>query len=327
MASSRPASIDKQLFTLDLRRYYRDFAIDLGGFVLGFVWLLHAEGVPSTALAYLLAVVSIQRASIFGHDIVHHHQDPRMRNFRLLWDHTVGAISLFPVVRFHKPHLTHHARGIFGTAADPQYLLLRHHPGFAVVVLLLAPLVLPFWSLLQVIAASLGGTAAEAAIADYLGRRGANTANIPEERHRREIVARSRFALVLLLVLGLLAPEALPWLYLVLAGGWLLLALRIPLEHGLEKLLERPSTMQDQLSDSYTIVSPLADILQPHGMKYHTAHHLYPIVPYHNLPRLHAELAAREPDYRARTISLWEAIRGPAQARPATVTGRDTSVV
>lgn len=317
MPSSRPAAIDQAYYALDMRRYYRDFAVDFGGFVLGFVWLLNAEGAVSIVLAYLLTVVSIHRASIFGHDIVHHYQDPRMRSFRLLWDYSVGAISLFPVVRFYKPHLTHHAPGVFRTDADPQYLLLRHNPGFAVIVLLLAPLVLPLWSLLQVIAVSVAGTAAESAMAGLLERRGVNAANIPDARHRREIVSRSRFSLVLLLLLGLFAPEALAWLYLVLAGGWVLLALRIPLEHGLEQPLARPSNWQDQLTDSYTVISPLADILQPHGMKYHTAHHLYPVVPYHNLPRLHAELEARDRDYRGRTISLWDAIRGPARADAA----------
>lgn len=311
---ARAAAIDKRHYALDMRRYFRDFAVDLSGFVLGFVWLLHAEGAISLLLAYLLAVVSIHRASIFGHDIVHRYQDPRMRSFRLLWDHTLGAITLFPVVRFYRPHLTHHRPGVFRTAADPQYLLLRHNPGFAMVVLLLAPLLLPILSLFQVIAASLGGTAAEAAIAAFLQRRRIKRANIPEARHRREIVARSRVSLALLVVLAVFEPLALPWLYLVLVGGWLLLTLRIPLEHGLEALLERSSNWHDQLFDSYTVISPLADILQPHGMKYHTAHHLYPMVPYHNLPRLHAELEAREPAYRTRTISLWDAIRGPAQA-------------
>ncbi|WP_462322348.1 fatty acid desaturase [Halochromatium sp.] len=313
MAQQRPSAIDKQHYKLDMRRYYRDFAIDFSGFLLGFIWLLHAEGAISMLLAYLLAVVSIHRASIFGHDIVHHYQDPRMCRFRLLWDYSAGAVSLFPVVRFYKPHLTHHAPSSFRTAADPQYLLLRHNPGFAVVVLLLAPPVLPLVNLLQVVAAGLGGTAGEAAIARFLERRGVRRANIPDARHRREIVARSRFSLALLVLVGVLAPEALLWLYLVLAGGWLLLALHVPLEHGLETLLERPSSWHDQRSDSYTVISPFADILQPHGMKYHTAHHLYPIVPYHNLPRLHAELAARDPNYRARIISLWDAIRGPAR--------------
>ena len=262
---ARPTAIDKRHYALDMRRYFRDLALDLSGFVLGFVWLLHADGAISLLLAYLLAVVSIHRASIFGHDIVHRYQDPRMRSFRLLWDHSVGAITLFPVVRFYRPHLTHHRPGVFRTAADPQYLLLRHNPGFALVVLLLAPLLLPVLNLFQVIVAGLGGTAAEAAIAAFLERRGIKRANIPDARHRREIVARSRVSLALLVVLAILEPIALPWLYLVLVGGWLLLTLRIPLEHGLETLLERSSNWHDQLIDSYTVISPLADILQPHG--------------------------------------------------------------
>lgn len=314
MQEWRPPRIERSFFDLNPTRYFIDFSLDFGAFILGFVWLMHAASPLAFATAYLISVVAIHRASIFGHDIVHRYTDPRMKPFRLVWDFTVGAVCLFPVLRFYNPHLTHHRPGIYRTAEDPQYPLLRRHSGFAVLLLLVGPLVMPVWSLLQAGTAALGGVSAEAAMERIFDRHGVNMANAPKPKHRAEIVSRSRVYLVLPILLAVFLPAALLLLYLVVAGGWLLLAWRIPLEHNLDVLLDRSSTWDDQLVDSYTIETPLADILQPHGMKYHTAHHLYPGVPYHNLPRLHATLTAENARYRQSTISLWDALRGGPKA-------------
>src|SRR5438445_11912 len=45
--------------------------------------------------------------------------------------------------------------------------------------------------------------------------------------------------------------------------------------------------------------TPEKFLLAPHNVHYHVDHHLYPSVPYYNLPRLHAQLLA-QPEYMAR---------------------------
>ena len=52
-------------------------------------------------------------------------------------------------------------------------------------------------------------------------------------------------------------------------------------------------------------------LLAPHNVHYRVDHHLYPSVPYYNLPRLHALLLA-EPEYQARahvTEGYWSGLR------------------
>lgn len=323
MSDDRPGSIARAHFEIDLGRYHRDFALDFAGFLIGFAWLMQAQNGLAVAAAYALATVSLHRASIFGHDIVHHYRDARLRRFRLLWDHTVGVVAMMPAARFMRPHIVHHSPGLFRTEKDPQYLTLRRDPRLAAVVLLLAPVALPLVSVVQTLVAALGGAAGERAMERLSLRLGVDPANILEAKHRADVVARSRVYAAALAALIVFAPQALLPLYAVMVGGWLLLALRVPLEHGLEELLRRRTDWDDQMADSFTIESPLADILQPHGMKYHTAHHLYPGVPYHNLAALHAELKAAHPRYAASVISLRDAIRGPALGRAApSVAGR-----
>jgi fatty acid desaturase len=319
LPKNRSPRISKSYYRIESWRYFRDFSIDFGAFSVAFLFLLNADTPGQFVVAYIVATVGLHRACVFGHDLIHHYRSPQLKAFRLVWDHTVGAVSLFPLLRFYNPHITHHTAGVFRTADDPQYPLIRGRPAFMIFALGVVPLLLPLWSALQVTGAALGGVRAEAMMERMIDRHGIRTANASRVHHRREIVRRSRVYLCLLVAFGVAVPHGLPLLYAVLAGGWILLALRVPLEHALDSTVAHRTDWHDQMIDSFTIETRLADILQPHGMKYHTAHHLYPAVPYHNLPALHAELKATYPPYRATVISLWQAIKGPTR-KPASVT-------
>ena len=57
--------------------------------------------------------------------------------------------------------------------------------------------------------------------------------------------------------------------------------------------------MTHELNSTRTVIPSYLDrlIIAPVGVSYHLEHHLYPYVPGHNLPKLHAELM-RNPEYR-----------------------------
>ncbi len=234
-----------------------------------------------------------------------------MAGFSRLWHLTVGAIIMVPIVRFAEPHRTHHSTGTFRTAGDPQYLLVRSNPMLMVFVLVGVPVLTPLYTFLQVIVASLGGVALEERI-DALTRRVFNfsvSMPIPRSTHA-EVTWHARYTLLLIAGFAALLPEALWMYYATLVGAWTVVVLRIPLEHQLEAYAAS-SDRSDQMQDSFTIESPLAEIIQPIGFRYHTAHHMYSGVPYHNLPALHAYLKATVPDYSRSIITLREAIAGP----------------
>ena len=68
-----------------------------------------------------------------------------------------------------------------------------------------------------------------------------------------------------------------------------LLRLRAICEHGAVPDLSSPLT-----AARTNLAGPVARLLLfPHHVNYHVEHHLFPAVPHYNLPRLHAELAAR----------------------------------
>ncbi len=306
--------IDQRFFEPNLAIYYRDYLLAFGAFAAAFAWGTQADW-PWVLIPWLLASIFLARAGIFGHELSHRPQDPRMRRFYWLWHLTVSAIIMVPIVRFIGPHRTHHATGTFRTKDDPQYLLLRSNSALAVFVLVALPFVTPLYTVFQIVVASLGGVALEERIDRFTRRRFNFSVSMPiPQRHHAEVTWLARYSLVLLGGFFAVFPQVLPFFYAVLVGAWTIVVLRIPLEHELEAYAER-SVQSDQMRDSFTVESPLAVIIQPIGFRYHTAHHMYPGVPYHNLPALHAHLKATVPDYNRSIVSYWDAIRGPKAAR------------
>lgn len=310
--------IDKRYFVANRAIYYGDLLLSLAVLVTAYAFLIEVSG-PAFIALYLVCVAALYRVAVFAHEICHRQRDERMKAFAVFWNLTGGALTLVPAMRFSKPHIAHHALGTFGTRDDPQYLLVRSDRKLAVFVLVLVPFIMPLYSLLLVVSASIAGLSAEEAVERYLERKGHPTGGIPDEEHKREITLYSRHALLLFLIYASLLPETLPLLYAVYVGAWWLSTLRIPLEHGMIRYLEQ-SDARDHVLDSFTIEAPLAAILQPLGLRFHTAHHMYPGVPYHKLGRLHRELKAKgDPDYCNSVVSFRRAVRGPE--RTPTVDG------
>lgn len=309
--------IDRQYYRLDMGRYYLDMTANFVGFAAGFAICVSTTGAVSL-LAGLAAAFGLQRCAYIGHDVVHRFRDPKMKRLGLYWDLTVGTVGLLPVARFFKPHIIHHSPTHFRTTDDPQYILLRQDWRLAAITLVVAPFAMPFFCAAMTLGAAVGGVRLEEAWERWVEKGGRTTGSVPSPAHYREVVARSRIMVGVWAIYLALAPATLPTLYAILVAMWFLIVLRIPLEHGLQTVMPADET-RDQAIDSFTIESRFADILQPLGMKYHTAHHLYPGVPYYNLARLHEELKASDPTYRASVVSLWQAARGPVRTGGASV--------
>jgi len=312
--------LDRKYFTVRPALFYRELLLPGVVLVASYAVCLQAQSWSLFLIAYVVAVIALHRAGILLHDICHQYGNPKLRQLILMWDLTIGAVVALPAARFLKSHHIHHTVGTFRTKADPQYLLLRSDRKLAVIVLVVIPLLLPLINLITAIGASLFGMRLEEAIERAANRHGMTIGNVIEPKHQSRVIWISRLTVVLYALYIALLPETVGIAYAVLAGAWYLVTLRVPLEHRLHSLKER-TTRRDQVLDSFTIETPLAALFQPLAMRFHTAHHLYPAVPYHNLPALHQHLKATSADYRASIVPFWAAVRGAFPPEPAPVKG------
>lgn len=306
--------IDKHYYDPNPGLYFADCLLSLALFAGGFVVALTAGPLLATG-GFVVSAFALYRAGAFIHEIAHRPTDPKLARFATFWNLVVGAIVLVPGVRFIAPHQTHHTVGVFGTPDDPQYLLVRSNRRLLLVLLVGVPLVMPLLNLLLVITSAFGGVRVEEALERFFQKKGQPVPTALPAAYHAEAARLSRYYLVVFLVYAVLLPQTLPMLYAVQVAAWALTCFRIPLEHDMIRHAAGPTTRTDQLRDSFTVESPWAELVQPLSLRLHTAHHLYPGVPYHRLPALHRELKAKDPDYRASVISFWDALRAPGAAR------------
>lgn len=311
-------AIERKYYQLNFVTYYLDFLTSTTLFVISFTGFLYFKGTVSI-LFYILSIFTLYRATAFIHEATHQERNPDFRTFVLVLNLTIGAITLVPAYRFFKPHNIHHTTGIFRTNADPQYLLVRSNTKFALFLFLLIPFIMPLVNLFFAITASPGGILdAEGMLERFLKRRGyiAGTGSEFPEEYKRPVMWLSLYSLVMYGIFFYFFPWSLPYVYAVHVGAWFLGTLRIPLEHRMDYYVEK-SDEHDQIVDSFTVESIFAELLQPLSLRLHTAHHLYPGVPYHNLPALHRELKRTNETYRKSIVSFWEAVRGPGWGLPS----------
>jgi fatty acid desaturase len=303
--------IDDRFYRVNPFIYLADFGLSLKGFVAAFVLCLHVTGVVF-ALSLFVGSACLYRAGAFVHELTHQYRSGQLKWFHRLWNLTLGALFMAPAVRFFDPHQTHHTVGIFATRDDPQYMLLRTDWKLATLVMVIGPFVMPLVCCFFMLAATLGEKVnIEGAIDRYLTRKkGAAAGSALPAEYKREMTFYSRYSLGVVILYVWLLPGSILLMYAFQVGAWGLGILRIPLEHEMREYRERTGA-RDHVVDSFTVESPFAEILQPLSLRLHTAHHMYPGVPYHNLPALHAHLKRTDAEYCKSIVPFLALVLGP----------------
>lgn len=265
----------KGLYKLNLKTYWTDYIVSSILFCIAFYFTYTAGSI----IGFILASVFLYRLCAFTHEIAHQNKNPQIKWFKRIWNLTGGLLMLQPSIRFTRPHLKHHTTGTFATKDDPQYPLIFANPLLAFAIFIILPFALPIYNLLVCLL-----SVRHNKIENILYKGIEFTTQEYNEAYAYEFYYIVLWAFVIALKPGLILT-----LYLVSVGAWLLSVLRIPLEHPLSEYKET-SVARDQEVLSYTHESPVYIPVQPLALRYHTAHHMYPKVPYHNLRKFHYEL-------------------------------------
>jgi fatty acid desaturase len=278
-----PAEDLKALTAIDPWRALRDVALD-GAVIVLAAWIADMMGHP---LTYLLAVILIgvrfHALAILMHDATHYRLFQNRR-----WNDVAGELLAWPLLLtlhgYRTNHFAHHRD--LNTDRDPDWARKKTDPFFALpqdrtgVTLLL--------------------------LKGLCGLRFLTEArNVARAKQLRQVPRRLKICRAVFYT-AVLAAAAYWQVWPLLLKYWIVPAMTtFTLVIYVRSLAEHHGgTMVydgDMLSGSRHLDATWWEkwLLAPHNVHYHVDHHLYPSVPYYNLPRLHARLLA-QPDYVAR---------------------------
>jgi len=310
-----------------------------------------AGSIPAI-LGLLVAGLALYRASYFNHELAH--QSRQLRGFELGWNLTIGIPLLIPSFLY-TDHLNHHSVRAFGTDSDIEYFPpeLRGLRGALVVfgVCIVLPLLYigrfaviapiawirpDFRSWVDTRASGLG-------IMGLSRRRPPAPSELFSWRAQEAACFVYLLAMGLLLLTGYLPFSSLAQFYAVMGVLLFFHAIRIMVGHRYESD-GREQDRVEQVLDSFNFTKNrvLVSILAPLGFRLHGLHHLFPKIPYHNMPEAHRRIsAALPPDsfYHAASSPSYfrELVRfltrteraeasGKSVERPQTATSRATAI-
>jgi fatty acid desaturase len=258
-------------------------------------------------IAYIGAVLLFYRAGSFTHELVHL-RTGTFKAFHIVWNLFCGIPLMMPSFMY-ETHIAHHARNHYATAEDGEYLPLAHGNLLGIVVYLGQAFVLPLLAIVRFliltpaawICPPMRRVVQQRASAMVMDPRYIRP--LPSDAELRAWRLQEAACFVLsalvatLLITGVVELSALVKVYALSVGVLLLNELRTLGAHRFRFDGSREVAFVEQLLDSVNYPNRpwLAELWAPVGLRFHALHHLFPSMPYHNLPEAHARLMARLP--------------------------------
>ncbi|UTW55696.1 fatty acid desaturase [Kordiimonas sp. SCSIO 12610] len=330
-ASDFPLKEARQL-TRDLMKpnpaiYWSDFLLTIiigwGAFIYAYMNpLLTASG----CAAFIVCVLALYRAVIFTHEISHFKKGS-FKRFRFMWNLLAGMPMMAPSFMYQGVHNEHHARDIYGTHEDGEYLPFATETRAKIIGYILLIFILPGFFLVRFsVLAPLSWV--HTSVREFVWRRASSlTIDLAYERplaSRRDdptwkLQELGSFlyiwAAIVLTLIGVLSYKVFVLWYAVVIGIFLLNSLRTLAAHKYRNPGDQKMTVPEQFLDSVDVPGHkfITSLWAPVGLRYHATHHLFPNMPYHSLGKAHRRLVAELSDNRlylkAKRDSLWHALK------------------
>ncbi len=259
---------------------------------------------PSMAIAMVVATLALYRGVSFIHELSHLRRD-ELPGFSAAWNVLFGSPALLPSVMYVGVHANHHRLSTYGTLRDPEYQPFAGDParviGFLASVFFLPTLLLVRFFVIGPLALVSRGVNRWATVhVSTLAMNFRFEREAKEETERAVWHAQARVLVfwaalaVVLTAAGVSGRAFVVWSFMMI-GAAVLNALRALTAHRYESD-GGAASRSEQLVDSVTTAGNLlTELWAPVGLRYHSVHHSFPGIPYHNLRKAHRRLLAALP--------------------------------
>ena len=308
------------------RIYWTDFLFHI---TLGWAAFYQAVVNPVTSpigiVSFFVAALALYRSVIFTHELSHLKKGT-FKLFRFVWNLLCGFPLLLPSFTYHGVHNDHHARNIYGTDKDGEYLPFGADKPWKIIGYLLLIFVLPLifvfrFVLLAPLSLFIKGVGAFAwerlsSLTIDLSYRRPAYSRRDDVTSRAQELATSIYAWtgIFLVIHGVWSAKVLLLWYALMVLAFFLNSLRTLSAHAYRNPGSEKMTVAEQFLDSVDVPGgPLTALWAPVALRYHATHHLFPNMPYHSLGpayrRLKRELGNNRLYLEATRSSLWHALK------------------
>jgi len=289
----------------DPKIYWPDFLLSISLGWAGFALALYNPWTSwQGVIGVIVATFALYRAVLFTHELTHL-KAGTFKAFRFVWNLLCGFALLIPAFTYHGVHRHHHVHDVYGTKEDGEYLpfgagnpfgiigymfLIFILPSFFVLrFMVLGPLSWVFPPLRQAVWSSMSSLTIDLAYVRPM----------PKQSDPKLLWFAQEFmaavygwGAVILVVVGVLPVKALALWYIIAIFIFLLNSLRTLAAHAYRNPGAEQMSVAEQFLDSVDVPGHpvLTTLWAPVGLRFHATHHLYPRMPYHNLPKAYKAL-------------------------------------
>jgi fatty acid desaturase len=295
----------QDLFKPDPRWFWPDFIVTtIVGYGAAALYLLNPAFSLWGIVGFIVAAFALFRVGTFIHEIVHLRRGT-LPGFVAAWNVAVG-IPLMTPSYFYDNHNDHHSRKHYGTPQDGEYMPLAHSPAREIVLYFVQVPLIPILAVLRFVLIT-PLTYLSPKLRRWVDLNASSYISNPHYRRMPDTPAPERiwrlaelgvFAIHATL-LALMIAGVIPWIFLLKAYVLSCVAILLKWLRNLagHTFTSTGAAMShvDQFQDSITVLgNPLVtELMFPLGLRYHALHHLFPAMPYHQLPVAHRRLLAQ----------------------------------
>lgn len=276
--------------------------------------------------AFLLSSIFFYRSMLFIHEISHRKRS-ELPYFSLVWNLVIGIPALFPSFMYRGVHSDHHKKNNYGTKGDGEYLPFGAEAPWKILFFIAQSFLLP---LLVVIRFGLIAPLSllHPKLRLYVMERMSSLAidfsakrEIPSKKidlqnwYVQEFLCFAHVALMTTLYVKHVIPgSTFRHIYLLIVLLFIINSLRTLVAHRYNNTGAIMS-FNEQLVDSVNVEGPMifTETWAPVGLRYHGLHHLFPMMPYHNLYEAHRRLIKNLPEnssyHQTVEYGLWSALK------------------